>query len=523
MSEIADRAGLAGDERFSILTTVYQNTQLDYFRITVASLKQQTRPFFEWIILAHGPISDELDAELQLLAEGDTRFRVFRRPINLGIVGGMSLCLTEALGDYIVPMDADDVLAEQALETLAAAINANGRPAMVYSDEDILVENQRRDAYRRPDWDEVLNLASSYIWHLCAIRRDAAHEAGLYSNSDAEWCHDWDTAFRISAIGATPLHVPAVLYHWRHHPSSSTNRPDPDSGSRRSTRALLEATIARQANPEHFEVADFPLFRGAPEWSIRRKPVSPPPVLGVSLCGRPVRWQAPMSRTIILGQAREKQSFWHKLFGSTAESPSSFASSKALAGILATADEPFVAICGGTEPADEIWFYEAIGLLELHANAVAVHGPIVDAAGHVLRGAEVFARDGTLLCPLAGKDRRDAGPFALMHKPHCVAVVPTDFFFCRTEALRAVLAKSDALDSLGGLGFRLGGQAQNSGLSIAYSPLIRAVATSALVDGNPRDAALLARKTLSAAERCEMGRMIRGAAGFFDTDRHREK
>ena len=61
--------------------------------------------------------------------------------------------------------------------------------------------------------DPVLNLASSYIWHLCCIRRDAALREGLYTDPGATWCHDWDTSFRIARSGEAPLHVPEVLYH----------------------------------------------------------------------------------------------------------------------------------------------------------------------------------------------------------------------------------------------------------------------------------------------------------------------
>lgn len=509
-----------GSTRFSILTTVYEKTNAGYFRVTVDSLRAQTHPFFEWIILAHGPISVELDSELCRLTKNDSRFRLLRRPSNLGIVGGMAVCLAEAGGDYVMPMDADDVLAPEALATLAGAIDANARPAMLYSDEDILVETERRDAYRRPDWDEVLNLASSYIWHLCAIRRDAALDVGIYTNVDAEWCHDWDTAFRIAMTGATPVHVPSVLYHWRHHPASSTNRPDPDSGSRRSTRALLEAVIARQAHPEHFEVADFPLFRGAPEWSVRRRPIAPPSVLAVSLDGEAKHWQAPISRIVVLGQPKSRSSRWRSFFGLRPSAGPIFATPVALEAVIAQADEPMVAICGGAAPADDAWFFEAVGLLELHPKVLAVHGPLLGAADNVLRGGEVFARDGSLLCPLAGKPYRDAGPFALMHKPHCVSVAPTDFFVCRTDALRVALANSGAWASLSGLGMRLGLLAQERGLAIAYSPLVKAVAVSDLLDGDPRQAARLAHEILGDAGAREMGQVIRGAAGFLDTDRH---
>jgi len=519
MPDTSDQTATVSNRLFSVLTTVYKNTRTDYFRITADSLTRQSHPFFEWIILAHGPVSPELECELDALVAANAGVQLLQHPVNLGIVGGMSMCLAEARGDYIVPMDADDVLTEDAFETLAKAVAEHDRPTMLYSDEDILVETECRDAYRRPDWDEVLNLASSYIWHLCAIRRDLALTAGLYTTKAAEWCHDWDSAFRIASTGLPPLHVPAVLYHWRQHPASSTNRPDPESGSRWSTRALLEAMIARQPNPERFEVADFPIFRGAPEWSIRRRALSPPMVLGIALAVAPIAWHAPISRSASLVQEQRRPSLWRRLFSVPNDDGTEFASMKALAEVLGSADEPFVAIAGGASPTDEAWFYEAVGLLELHPAAAAVQGPIVNRRDRVLRGGEVFLSDGTLVCPQAGKPYTDAGPFAVMHKPHCVAVVPTDFFLCRTDLLRSIVANASPVDNLVGLGIRFGLFVHRRGLTIAYSPLVKAMAVSPMIDGDSREIAPLARRTIGLAACHEMGRVIRGAGGFLDANR----
>ena len=94
---------------FSVLTTVYEGTHPDYFRETARSLLQQTHPDFEWVLLAHGPISAGLEAALvELLPEA--RVKMFRESENLGIMGGMRRCLETAEKDYAVPLDADDLL-----------------------------------------------------------------------------------------------------------------------------------------------------------------------------------------------------------------------------------------------------------------------------------------------------------------------------------------------------------------------------------------------------------------------------
>src|SRR5204863_9179756 len=151
-------------------------------------------------------------------------------------IAGMRKCLEVAEGEYVIPFDADDVLVRDALETLSEEIANSAGPSFLYSDEDMLVDDLPTAPYLRPDWDPVLNLCTSYAFHLCAFRRHDALELGVYTDSAVEWCHDWDTITRFADSGHGPVHVSEILYHWRTHRASSTNRPRPYEGSLESQR-----------------------------------------------------------------------------------------------------------------------------------------------------------------------------------------------------------------------------------------------------------------------------------------------
>lgn len=524
-SSLKERASLycttQSGPRFSVLTTVYHRTDPMLFHLTVDSLAQQTIPFFEWIVLAHGPITSELDSELKGLATlpGVT---LLRMPENLGIVGGMEVCLKAATGDYIVPMDADDLLTPDALQVLAAIAERESWPAFLYSDEDILVDDDPLAPYWRPDWDPVLNLSSSFIWHLCCIRRDVAVEIGLYSDAAANWCHDWDTVFRIVEAGHQPVHVPEILYHWRQHPISSTNRPDPDSGSRRSTRALLERFIGRTARPDLYLIEDFPIFRGAPEWTLTRRPVDAPPVAvlvpGVAegSPGKGLPVEGPWRRPIVLDVApspkpRLWRRFWEKDVATVAPSIGP------LKRTLADLREPIVLVLSpSVAPVGEAWFWEAVKLLEVHEQVKLVHGLIIDETDLVQRGGEVFRKDGRLTCPQSGKPAIDPGSFALALKPHCASAVPTDFFMADAIFLREALVGLADDTPLAGLGIRLSAFARACEGLTAFSPLIIGRIAGPLIDGNPSDLARLAEATLGQGECERAGRQVRGAAGFIN-------
>ena len=72
------------------------------------------------------------------------------------------------------------------------------------------------------------------------------------------------------------VHVPHVLYHWRSHAASSSHLPTQNPGTIVSTRVVLERIVAAQSSPSHYEIAEFPIHRGAIEWWIRRRPIGDP-------------------------------------------------------------------------------------------------------------------------------------------------------------------------------------------------------------------------------------------------------
>ncbi len=201
--------------------------------------------------------------------------RVLREPQNLGIVGGMRVCLEAATGRYVVPLDADDLLAEDALQWLAHVVAERDRPAFVYSDEAIRAGSRPRALFRRPAFDRLLNLECSYVWHLCAFRRDTALALNVYGDPGCEFCHDWDTISRFADAGETLAHTPELLYQWRRHEGSQTHRAGPRAASLTSQFHLLQRRIDARPNPQLYRTADFPISRGVIEPWIERRRIEP--------------------------------------------------------------------------------------------------------------------------------------------------------------------------------------------------------------------------------------------------------
>ncbi len=433
------------DITFSVLTTLYINTDAGLFEQTARSILAQHHSAFEWVVLTHGPIRDDLNGVLARVGL-DERVRRFSMDINLGIIGGMRYVLERARNEYVVPMDGDDLLTPDALQLLARAIaDATERPTYVYSDEDLYIDERPVAPYLRPSWDPVLDLENSWIWHLTAFRRQAALDSGVYSDPQSEFCHDWDTLFRLSSRDDEPVHLPAVIYHWRQHAASTSNSGAVNDGSSRSARHVLSRKIEHHGLQERYEVKPFPVWRGADEWWIARRPEAPLPAV-LELLWDPT------------------PSFWQRAID-TVEG----ASPGAL--VLLRARD--------SDPPQRLAREEAVKLLDFLPKVDAVGGRVLH-QGCVVSAGLFVDENGSLTGGYEGMRADDPGAFGLALKPQTAMAPTPDLCYVRLEVIRDALASRPKHLIPSEFGLWLGVVAKRNGTRIAFSPLVETSSRSGL-------------------------------------------
>jgi glycosyltransferase involved in cell wall biosynthesis len=430
-------ADKTGDARFSILTTVF-DTPTAFLAEAARSVFEQTLRPREWILLDNGSTRPDVVSLIDELAQNEL-VRPLRVGENVGIMNGMRRCLDEASGEYVVPLDSDDVLLPDALALLERAVADHSGPGFVYTDEDVLEDGRPRSPYLRPDWDPVLNLCTSYVFHLCAFRRDEALRLGVYTDDEARWCHDWDTVHRFDGDRASIVHVSEVAYHWRAHARSSTHRPAPESGSLASQRHVLERALALRARPELFDLELFPIDRGAPEWWIRRRREASPAIDVVTV---------------------EKEG----------------GGVQGVADALAGDSDLTLVHREDVTPEGDEWLWEALALSELHPDAVLFSGRIVNRDRVVVAGGELLGFGGLVGTPDRGLLDHEPGYYALALKQRSVSACHPAFFLGRTDFLRTAIDALPEEATLGFLGAWLGAAALAAGRRVVFSPLIAALA-----------------------------------------------
>jgi hypothetical protein len=455
-------ASEARDVTFSVMTSVYARTPVEPFEALIRSVFAQTHQRFEWIVLRNGPVSAGVQALLDGLA-GEPRVRMLEAETCGSILQGCRTCLEAATSEWFVPIDADDVLEIDALAVMASTIAS--RPAdFVFSDEDHLVDGQLRSRYERPGFDPVLNLESSYIWHLSAFRRERALALGAYTDPGPELCHDWDTCTRFAEAGAVMVHVPHVLYHWRSHAASSSHGQTQNPGSVTSTRAVLERVVAGQSSPSRYEIAEYPIDRGAVEWWIRRRALDDPKCAAV-LLSADERLAAAAARSEGLARVRgvvglpgpiETLDDWRRL-----------------AEVLPGDVQYTVILDARWRPEGQDWLLEAIKWFELRPDTAIVGGRLIDDDGVVV-DAGLGKRGHQVLPVYRGLRRTDPGAFALALKAQ-TNYAPAEGFFVSEGAFLRSAVESVLRDGFhASFAATLGNLAHTASRRVVYSPLLEA-------------------------------------------------
>ena len=219
------------------------------------------------------------------------------------------------------------------------------------------------EPYLKPDWDPVLFSNSCYIAHLCGVDRERALELDAYLDPATEASPDWDLFTRFANAGVTPLHIPEVLYSWRIHASSTASNPgakpyaldDPSTSARAIRRVACETSSTSTS---------------------RCTPTAQTGSTGGSGAATSTRGHSSASSSARPAESRSSRSARR----SRDPSPSASTTSTNSAGSSRRAAEAGALVHLLNASAQILrpqWYWEALGLFELHADVAAVGGPIV--------------------------------------------------------------------------------------------------------------------------------------------------
>ena len=204
----------------SIIVPTY-NTPEPMLKAMLRSVQDQLYPNWELCIADDGSNQPHVAAVLQAFAQKDKRIKLHLGPTNHGVSHASNRALEMASGPFVVLLDHDDLLEEQAIFRVAESI-AQDDPDMLYSDE-VLVSPDGETVlqyFHRPTFSPEYLRSHPYIVHMVGFRTALVRALGGF-DEQLKISQDYDLILRVSEQAQTIVHLPEILYQWRTHTSSA--------------------------------------------------------------------------------------------------------------------------------------------------------------------------------------------------------------------------------------------------------------------------------------------------------------
>ncbi len=209
----------AAAPRLSVLIAYYGGE--DTVAEAVRSLLAQTVAPHEIIVCDDGS-PDDVDAGL-----GELRGQVqlLRKP-NGGTGSALNAAARAASGDYVLPLDVDDVFEPRRLEAISAVLTARpdvdivATDALIERDGETVTTMDRVNPYPRSGHRVAMLRTCTFLWP--CVRRSTLLDAGGLDES-LKAIEDWDCWLRLVLSGAVVAYIREPLYRWRLTPGSRSS------------------------------------------------------------------------------------------------------------------------------------------------------------------------------------------------------------------------------------------------------------------------------------------------------------
>lgn len=207
----------------SIVVPVF-NTEVRFLEKMFASVLGQTYKKWELVLVDDCSTNrSTIDCINKFIKEhGDERNIVLiRNNKNKKIAGSQNVGIKHSKGVYIAFLDHDDELSVHALSEVVYAIQTKDAEVIYTDEESIDKYGSLIGAYRKSDYSEDLLLAQNYFNHLTVIKKDILKKVGgVRLGYDGSQDHDLYLRAVEVVRPERIVHIPQVLYRWRHHRAS---------------------------------------------------------------------------------------------------------------------------------------------------------------------------------------------------------------------------------------------------------------------------------------------------------------
>lgn len=225
----------------SIVMPCY-NSNIEWLEEAIESVRSQWYDCWELICVNDGSPDIQVEKTLRKFASIDARIQIVINDNNRGIAAAINAGLKRASGQYVALMDHDDYIEPEAIYLYAKAAQTGAD--LIYCDELITGSsiNQIRAIAARPAFSHDYYINHPYFVHMICVKRSIATQIGGWDEA-LSISGDVDFVLRVVERANLVAHIPAILYRWRTHVTSSGHSKQ--SSVMEATRGIIERHLKR--------------------------------------------------------------------------------------------------------------------------------------------------------------------------------------------------------------------------------------------------------------------------------------
>jgi len=223
------------------------NTDAEVLEAAIKSVQAQVYPHWELCVADDASTQPRVREVLERHRQEDPRIKVVYREKNGHISAASNSALELATGRFVALLDHDDELHPLALHYVAKAIVTHPDCELVYTDEDkIGPDGRRQDPYFKCELNYELLLAHNMVSHLGCYRTERVRAIGGF-RVGYEGSQDYDLVLRFleGLDRGKVIHIPRPLYHWRMVEGSTSASTEEKPYAQTAARRAIAEHLAR--------------------------------------------------------------------------------------------------------------------------------------------------------------------------------------------------------------------------------------------------------------------------------------
>ncbi|MRT17170.1 glycosyltransferase [Vitellibacter sp. q18] len=220
----------------SIIVPCYN--QAVYLYEALESVVKQSYTNWECIIINDGSTDNTIDIA-NIWISRDTRFKYLEQE-NKGVVNARNYGIKKAIGDYILPLDADDKISEDYIMLAIERFDNQKNLKLVYCEAAYF--GDKTGKWYLPEFT-LAELAVRNIIFNCAVFKKKDWESiGGYDDNFYEGLEDWEFWINLLKNGGAVYKIPKICFYYRQLSNSRNVSISPDQYEKIYQRLSLKHT-----------------------------------------------------------------------------------------------------------------------------------------------------------------------------------------------------------------------------------------------------------------------------------------